>query len=430
MRSRWAAAGAAIAVTLGTGGLRLAAASDPDPSPTLTTISPCRLLDTRPGPGNVGPRSTPLGDGQTFTAAVRGTNGQCTIPDSAIGVTLNVTAVQPTGDSFLTVFPGGTSRPNASSLNWRAGQGATPNAVTSALGPTGSLGFYNHDATVHLVVDVTGYLTDHDHDDQYASEPGDTSITVRGDGTPTVNGAALRAALEGIDDASASRPYLLDLAPGIYDVGGTLATVPHVVIRGAGNTSTTIRASASSDDEETGEGAAALVTPGGSSLADLAVETTGGDDGAVAIGVLVSGPGPVQLDDVAVRAGAGETTEAVMGLVARAGAQLQVRDSSIEAVGGTVAARAITVLDADVTVRSSDMRTSGTAPFQVDAYTVPLGARLAIHDSRLLGAFGAVGSNDIWIASTLVTGGALGSTCVHAYDEDFEPLDAVCQSTP
>ena len=43
-------------------------------------ITPCRLFDTRPAPQNVGPRATPIGQGETFTLQVRGANGNCNIP--------------------------------------------------------------------------------------------------------------------------------------------------------------------------------------------------------------------------------------------------------------------------------------------------------------------------------------------------------------
>ncbi len=167
-RAQWVAVGAAVAVALGAGGLNLAAASVPNPSPVLTTITPCRLFDTRPAPVTVGPRSTPLGAGATFTASVRGTNGNCTVPANAVGVVMNVTIVNPTGAGFLTVWPSDQPQPLASSLNWLPGQGATPNQVTTALAAVaGSVSFFNSAGTVNVIADIIGYLTDHHHDDRY-----------------------------------------------------------------------------------------------------------------------------------------------------------------------------------------------------------------------------------------------------------------------
>src|SRR4051794_35789346 len=56
-------------------------------------LAPCRLFDTRPVPANVGPRAMPLGPGETYTQAVTGTNGNCTVPSQATAVALNVTTV-------------------------------------------------------------------------------------------------------------------------------------------------------------------------------------------------------------------------------------------------------------------------------------------------------------------------------------------------
>ena len=44
-------------------------------------------------------------------------------------------------------------------------------------------------------------------------------MRVRGDRTPAENGEALRAALASITDASATKPYVIQLAPGIYELG-------------------------------------------------------------------------------------------------------------------------------------------------------------------------------------------------------------------
>jgi hypothetical protein len=60
-------------------------------------------------------------------------------------------------------------------------------------------------------------------------------------GTATDNGAALLAALAGITDASASKPYTLKLEAGTYDIGAsTLSAKPFVDIEGSGRLNTTI----------------------------------------------------------------------------------------------------------------------------------------------------------------------------------------------
>src|SRR5262245_36409030 len=95
----------------------------------LVSMVPCRLMDTRPAPDNVGPRATPIPGNGTYTTDVWGSNGQCTIPSTATGISANVTAVNGTAASFLTVYPADVNRPLASNLNWITGAAPVPNKV-------------------------------------------------------------------------------------------------------------------------------------------------------------------------------------------------------------------------------------------------------------------------------------------------------------
>ena len=157
-RSHWAALGAAIAVTLGTGGVLTSSASAPAAPSSFVPITPCRLLDTRPAPDNVGPRSAPLGAHTTFTAMAWGVNGNCVIPAGATALSMNLAAVNPTASSYMTVFPADSSLPLAANLNYIAGQPPTPNSVTAALSTDGRISFYNLTGTVDIAVDVVGYF--------------------------------------------------------------------------------------------------------------------------------------------------------------------------------------------------------------------------------------------------------------------------------
>ncbi len=159
IRSRWAAIGAAIAVTIGTGGLVAVQAATPTAS-SFTPITPCRIIDTRSGSANVGQRSAPIAAGQDYAITVRGSNGKCTnIPANATGVSMNVTAVNGSAASYLTVWPTDSPRPVASSLNWLANQPPTPNAVNTALSDNGQLNFWTESGSVDLIADITGYYT-------------------------------------------------------------------------------------------------------------------------------------------------------------------------------------------------------------------------------------------------------------------------------
>jgi hypothetical protein len=118
------------------------------------TATPCRLLDSRPAAGPWG--GTPLAAGQERSLTVR---GHCGIPETALAVSINVTAVDATSLGHLRIFPAGTPRPASSSLNFTAGKTRANNAV-APLGSGGALTFYSGQAagTVHVVVDVNGWF--------------------------------------------------------------------------------------------------------------------------------------------------------------------------------------------------------------------------------------------------------------------------------
>ncbi len=118
-------------------------------SDTYTPVGPLRLVDTRSGLG--APRS-PIGAGRDIAVQVGGRAG---IPVDAAGVVLNVTAVAPAGAGFMTVFPSGTARSTASTLNYAGGQ-TIANQVLAKLGADGKVRLHSH-ATSHAVVDVVGY---------------------------------------------------------------------------------------------------------------------------------------------------------------------------------------------------------------------------------------------------------------------------------
>lgn len=136
-----------------------AALPGPDES-TFVPVVPCRLMDTRPAPEhNVGPRTTPLGPGETYELQVTGAVGDCSLPTEATAVALNVTAVDPTAASYLTLFPAGAQRPTVSNVNFTAGAAPTPNKAIVRLSDGGELGIFNAFGDVHVVADATGYYT-------------------------------------------------------------------------------------------------------------------------------------------------------------------------------------------------------------------------------------------------------------------------------
>ena len=261
-RARWAALGASLAVALAAGVVptwsSLTASAGSAGSSSYVPITPCRLLDTRPAPDNVGSRSTPLGPLTTLTATAWGENGRCTIPAGATGLSMNIAVVNATAASFLTVFPADRARPLAANLNWEGGQAPTPNAVTAALSSSGELSFYNLAGEVDLVVDVAGYYEPSGNGPagptglQGPTGPpgpfgptgpaGEMSIVPQVIRVATSGGdfTSVSAALSSITDNGPAHPYLITVAPGTYDEPTGIAMKDHVDIEGSGRTTTVI----------------------------------------------------------------------------------------------------------------------------------------------------------------------------------------------
>ncbi len=119
---------------------------------TFTPLTPARILDTRFGVGGI---MGPLGAGSTVDVQVTGQGG---VPASGVtAVVLNATVVSPSGMGFLTVFPTGVARPNASDVNYAAGE-TRPNLVVVKLGTGGKVSVYTQTGT-HVIFDVTGWIT-------------------------------------------------------------------------------------------------------------------------------------------------------------------------------------------------------------------------------------------------------------------------------
>lgn len=115
------------------------------------TVTPCRVLDTRSG--------SALSSGVKRTLQVAGV---CGIPSDAVAVSLNVTAIAPGSEGFVTLFPGNAPVPATSTLNLVPGKTRANNAVlalaTDAAGTLAAQAFLAGGGEVDLLVDVNGYL--------------------------------------------------------------------------------------------------------------------------------------------------------------------------------------------------------------------------------------------------------------------------------
>jgi hypothetical protein len=83
--------------------------------------------------------------------------GRGGVPAGAAAVALNVTVTDPSAPSFLTVWPAGVARPNASNLNFVPGE-TIPNMVIAQVGSNGVVSIYNQSGATDVVVDVLGWF--------------------------------------------------------------------------------------------------------------------------------------------------------------------------------------------------------------------------------------------------------------------------------
>jgi PKD repeat protein len=123
-----------------------------------TPIDPARLLETRTGPDDTTIDGQAQGIGRRTAGSITEltVTNRAGVPANATAVMINLTAVLPDGNGFLTAFPCGTDQPNASSVNYAPGQ-VVPNAVLAKIGTNGRICIYTLAAT-DILVDVTGYV--------------------------------------------------------------------------------------------------------------------------------------------------------------------------------------------------------------------------------------------------------------------------------
>ncbi|WP_051367059.1 S8 family peptidase [Hamadaea tsunoensis] len=135
------AADSTVAATRGTGG-------------EYQPVIPGRIFDSRTGPG------TRLAAGEAVSVGVD--FGADTNPHIR-ALVVNVTAVSPSADGFLTTWNDTGVRPGTSTLNYKAGDVAVPNMaivpVGTCCGGYPSIAVYTLAAS-HVIVDVMGFFDD------------------------------------------------------------------------------------------------------------------------------------------------------------------------------------------------------------------------------------------------------------------------------
>jgi len=114
----------------------------------VVPMAPARLWDTR--------QHRSVGPNELLNVQVTGIAG---VPSGATAVFLNVTVTEPQANGHLTVFPAGEARPATSNINFVTNL-TVPNMALVKVGANGSISILNaNPGTVHIVVDIQGYIT-------------------------------------------------------------------------------------------------------------------------------------------------------------------------------------------------------------------------------------------------------------------------------
>jgi uncharacterized repeat protein (TIGR03803 family) len=117
----------------------------------FVTVTPCRLVDTRPPNG-----SGPIIGGSFRTFPIP-QEGGCNIPATAAAYSLNVTVVPQGQLNYLTMWPAGVDlRPVVSTLNSTDGRIKADAAIVPA-GTGGAINIYVTDTT-NVILDINGYF--------------------------------------------------------------------------------------------------------------------------------------------------------------------------------------------------------------------------------------------------------------------------------
>jgi NHL repeat len=130
-----------------------------------TAVRPFRICDTRPiGHGIVANQcdhgTEPLGPlTQRQTRAVTVGGGSSGVPGTGVSaVVVNVTAINPSLATYLTLFPAGGSPPKTSNINPAAGA-VVANLVEVGVSAGGQISVYNNAGTINIALDVEGYVS-------------------------------------------------------------------------------------------------------------------------------------------------------------------------------------------------------------------------------------------------------------------------------
>jgi len=123
-------------------------------------FQPCRMVDTRNAVSTAGGPKLVAGATRNFNLVPSAGACPSTVPPGVKSIVMNVTITQTeTAFGFLTIYPGGTAQPNASSINWDSANATLANEIIMPVGADGSINVFANQGT-HMILDVVGYFLD------------------------------------------------------------------------------------------------------------------------------------------------------------------------------------------------------------------------------------------------------------------------------
>ncbi len=121
----------------------------------LHTIQPERILDTRPGVGQVGYAGSKPDSQSTVELQVSGRAG---LPQTGVAVAvLNVTMTQTDAPGYVAAWPSGSTQPMTSNVNASAAGQTIQNFVMVPVGANGKINLFTLAGT-HLIADLVAWL--------------------------------------------------------------------------------------------------------------------------------------------------------------------------------------------------------------------------------------------------------------------------------
>lgn len=254
-------------------------------------------------------------------------------------------------------------------------------------------------------------------------------VVVNSDGTDTDNGTALLNALSGITTAAVGNRFMVQLEPGVYDLGAsTLAMKAWVDLQGAGLTNTIVTSTGTTTLALTDNAFLRSVTLRNSGSNSVVLRANGITSEGFRVncvhlgasgtnrGILVQNGGMLTLTNSTVSADAANTGTNIGAEVTNTGSQLDLRSASVNAsnastaiTGLQVGATAVAVLGfAQITTAGTD-----TGVNVVSTGVVQMGSSAVSSDTTAFGNAGVLfASTTVFIGARTGAGTAVYAQCV------------------